>query len=231
LNLAFSSIPVYLEIGLKRIFAGALDWPGWARSSREEAAAIEALVTYGPRYQGVLSLQDITFQPPKDSSMLSVVERLPGNTTTDFGAPDIPTSGDAAPLTGTALERFEAILKACWLAFDRGVQAANGIELRKGPRGGGRELEQIVRHVIGADAAYLHKIGWKIKVGEDTSLSAGLIPTRQGALEALAAAMLKELPERGPRGGTLWSPRYYVRRVAWHVLDHLWEIEDRSRQG
>ncbi len=21
--------------------------------------------------------------------------------------------------------------------------------------------------------------------------------------------------------------RYFVRRTAWHVLDHLWEIEDR----
>jgi hypothetical protein len=24
-----------------------------------------------------------------------------------------------------------------------------------------------------------------------------------------------------------WPPRYVVRRAAWHVLDHAWEIEDR----
>jgi hypothetical protein len=36
-----------------------------------------------------------------------------------------------------------------------------------------------------------------------------------------------ELAERGPRGGIRWPARYYVRRAAWHVLDHAWEIEDR----
>jgi hypothetical protein len=25
-----------------------------------------------------------------------------------------------------------------------------------------------------------------------------------------------------------WSPRFFVRRSAWHALDHAWEIEDRS---
>jgi hypothetical protein len=23
-------------------------------------------------------------------------------------------------------------------------------------------------------------------------------------------------------------PRYAIRRIAWHVLDHAWEIEDKS---
>jgi hypothetical protein len=35
------------------------------------------------------------------------------------------------------------------------------------------------------------------------------------------------VPERGPRGGAIWSARNYVRRIAWHVLDHAWEIEDK----
>ncbi len=25
----------------------------------------------------------------------------------------------------------------------------------------------------------------------------------------------------------LWTARSFVRRVAWHTLDHTWEIEDR----
>jgi len=25
-----------------------------------------------------------------------------------------------------------------------------------------------------------------------------------------------------------WLPRYAARRIAWHALDHAWEIEDRS---
>ena len=36
-------------------------------------------------------------------------------------------------------------------------------------------------------------------------------------------------PPPGPRGGKRWLPRYFVRRVGWHVLDHALEIEDRAR--
>ena len=25
-----------------------------------------------------------------------------------------------------------------------------------------------------------------------------------------------------------WSPAYAIRRIAWHVLDHAWEIEDKT---
>jgi len=40
--------PVYLESGSRRTFAGAIDWPGWCRSGRDEASALEALLSYGP---------------------------------------------------------------------------------------------------------------------------------------------------------------------------------------
>ncbi len=46
-------------------------------------------------------------------------------------------------------------------------------------------------------------------------------------LAGLGAGARGEIPERGSRGGTLWTPRYFVRRVAWHTLDHAWELEDR----
>jgi hypothetical protein len=51
---------------------------------------------------------------------------------------------------------------------------------------------------------------------------------RQAMLKALESAARGEIPERGPRGGVRWTPRYFVRRSAWHVVDHVWEIEDRS---
>jgi hypothetical protein len=47
-------------------------------------------------------------------------------------------------------------------------------------------------------------------------------------VEALTAAVEHGVEERGPRGGKRWLPRYFVRRVAWHALDHAWEIEDRA---
>jgi len=42
-------IRVVVEGGAKRVFASAVDWPGWARSGRDEAAALEALLAYAPR--------------------------------------------------------------------------------------------------------------------------------------------------------------------------------------
>jgi len=83
------TIDVYLEIGDKRTFAGAIDWPGWCRIGRDEESALQALVDSGPRYADVLHAAKIAFQAPADLSALVVVERLEGNTTTNFGAPDI----------------------------------------------------------------------------------------------------------------------------------------------
>jgi hypothetical protein len=222
-----NDIPVYLEIGKKRTFAGALDWPGWCRSGRDEAAALKALFDYAPRYAAVLSGSPLAFQMPPSASAFTVLERLQGNATTDFGAPDFAPAYDARPFDRAQLQRSESILKACWRAFDRTARAAAGKELRKGPRGGGRELEAIVGHVQGAEEGYLSRLAWKVGMGEEATLQEKLERTRQAILEALASAAAGGLPERGPRGGLLWRPGYFVRRVAWHVLDHAWEIEDR----
>lgn len=218
-------IDVYLEIGKKRTFAGAIDWPGWSRSGRDEASALQALLDYGPRYARVTA--QLSFQAPDDPSAFSVVERLEGNATTDFGAPGIAPPSDAEPVDEAELQNLQALLAACWRAFDAAVEAATGHELRKGPRGGGRELQGIIQHVLGADAGYVRSLGWKFKQREGRDPDKELQRTRQAMLEALTAASHGELPAKGPRGGVRWTPRYFVRRVAWHVLDHAWEIEDR----
>jgi hypothetical protein len=221
------AIDVYLEIGKKRTFAGAIDWPGWCRIGRDEGAALQALVDSGPRYAGVLHATQVAFHAPDDASAFAVVERLEGNTTTDFGAPDIAPSSDSRPIDAADLRRFQALLQAYWQAFDAAVQLATGRELRTGPRGGGRDLDGIVQHVLRADAGYLARLAWKFRTPQTADLSDKLAYTRQAILDALAAAVRGELPGRGPRGGVIWKPRYFVRRVAWHVLDHVWEIEDR----
>jgi hypothetical protein len=222
-----NQINVYLEIGTKRTFAGAMNWPGWCRSGRDEPSALQALFEYGPRYARVLTPAGIEFQPPTDISAFTVVERLEGNATTDFGAPAMAPAGDANPMDEAELQRFQELLKACWQAFDAAVQAAGEKELRKGPRGGGRETEGIVRHVVESDGGYLSALGWKLKKDKAADLSQQLAQTRQAVLDALVSAAHGEIPAQGPRGGLRWTPRYFVRRVAWHVLDHAWEIEDR----
>jgi hypothetical protein len=222
------TIDVYLEIGDKRTFACALDWPGWSRIGRDEDSALQALVDSGPRYARILHAAHVPFQAPADVSALAVVERLEGNSTTDFGAPDVAPSSDTRPIDDADLQRFQKLLKAYWSAFDAAVRTASGKELRKGPRGGGRDLEGIVRHVLGAEAGYLARLAWKRPKEAAADLNEELDRSRQEVLQALAAAARGETPKRGPRGGAIWTPRYFVRRVAWHVLDHIWEIEDRA---
>jgi hypothetical protein len=218
-----NTIDVYLEIGKKRTFAGAIDWPGWCRSGRNEQAALQALLDYGSRYAQVLRLGRLSFSVPTQAASLVVRERFEGTTTTDFGAPDVAPSNDTRPVDDAELRRFQTLLKACWRKFDAAVQVASGKVLRKGPRGGGRELEEIVEHVAGADAAYLARLGWKLSPSDVNDLQ----QTRVVILDALGWAVSGERPERGPRGGKRWELRYFVRRVAWHILDHAWEIEDR----
>jgi hypothetical protein len=139
----------------------------------------------------------------------------------------IVPSSHAKPVNSVELKRFQKILKACWRTFDTNVKAATGKALRTGPRGGGRDVSGIIQHVMEGDGSYLTQVGWKLQQADVADLDEQLDPTRQAILKALTSAARGEIPAQGPRGGIRWSPRYFVRRVAWHVLDHAWEIEDR----
>ena len=224
---AVSPTKVYLEAGKVRTFAGALDWPGWCRSGRDEASALQALIDYGPRYADVLRDTRVRIPPPSSVSDLIVVERVVGNATTDFGAPGIAPSIDSLPMDADELERSQIILEACWRTLDNAVRSANGRELRKGPRGGGRDLMRIDEHVREAEIAYLGSLGGKFKPNAEAGSNQMIAALRQEILTTLAASAHGEIPPRGPRGGLRWTPRYFVRRLAWHDLDHAWEIEDR----
>jgi hypothetical protein len=219
-------VEAYLEVGAKRVFAGAVDWPGWCRSARREEDVLEALLAYGPRYAGILTGSGVRFTPPAKVSTLDVVERLKGDATTDFGAPSIAPKADATPVDRRWLARHEKIIRACWAAFDRAAENVAG-PLTKGPRGGGREVDAIVGHVVGAEASYAGMIGAKAPPFEEADAGAVRDDERAVVLEGLERAVTDGIPE-GPRGGKRWSARYFVRRAVWHVLDHAWEIEDRS---
>jgi hypothetical protein len=220
-------IDVYLEIGSKRTFAGALNWPGWCRSGSDQDSALQALFDYGPLYTRVLRTTRLGFHTPTDISAFTVIERLKGDATTDFGAPGIVPASDTKPLAEAELRRLKRLLRAYWRAFDATTKAASGKALRTGPRGGGRNVKGIIQHLLGSDAGYLAAAGVKLHPDDKASVSAQLDQTRQVILSTLASAARGEIAARGPRGGIRWPPRYFVRRVAWHVLDHMWEIEDR----
>lgn len=209
------------------MFAGAVEWPGWCRGARDEESAIQALLDSGPRYSQILQSTELGFKAPEIVSAFNVVERLGGNATTDFGAPDAPLPRDNAPIDAGELQRLQTLLKSFWFSFDKAVELAAGMPLRKGPRGGGRDLKGIIDHVLMADASYLRRIGWKMEDVEEDEVEMRLDRIRREILDGLAASARGELPLVGPRGGKRWVPRFFVRRVAWHLLDHAWEIEDR----
>jgi hypothetical protein len=152
---------------------------------------------------------------------------LDGSTTTDFGAPDVVPDADTRSVEADDLQRFQDLLEASWQAFDAVTEKAAGQPLRKGPRGGGRDVGGIIDHVQGADAGYLSSLGGKLKLTNKAEPKEELMYTRQTILDTLAAAARGEIEPYGPRGGKRWLPRYYVRRAIWHTLDHVWEIEDR----
>ena len=220
-------VQVYIETGRKRTFAGAIDWPGWCRIGEDENSALQALFEVGPRYAAVLQAAQIEFKAPLNPSVFIVVERLEGNATTDFDAPNMAPGSDSRKVSEAEFLRLQALVMACWQAFDSAVIAASGRELRKGPRGGGRDLARILEHLISADASDLARLGWKFKLQNPTNPLEELGRTRQATLNALARASLGEMPEQGPRDGVIWPARRFVRNLAWHALDHAWEIEDR----
>src|SRR5829696_4263154 len=117
-------IAVYLEVGPQRTFAGALDWPGWARSGRDEEAALRALCEAGPRYAEALRGTKLGFRAPAAVAAFTVVERLAGTASTDFGTPNAAPSSDTQPVGAAELQRFGMLLPACWGAFDAAVAAA-----------------------------------------------------------------------------------------------------------
>lgn len=222
------TIPVYLEVGSKRVFAGALDWPGWSRSGRDEAAALSTLVAYGERYRAAVGdgAHDLTL--PAHIWELEVKEQLQGNATTDFGAPAIAPAHDSQPLDETEAERLAGLLRACWATFDRVAASALGIPLAKGARGGGRELDAIARHVLEAEQAYLAALGGRYRPTSAPEVDAVAAGTRAAVHDTLMARARGDPLPPSRRTKPAWTPRYFVRRAAWHVLDHTWEIEDRA---
>lgn len=217
-----------LEVGSKRTLAVATAWPGWCRGGRDEDSALQALLAYAPRYARVMERGGVKFAVPSKGAAFTVTERVKGNATTDFGAPAVILDSDRTPILSSESKLWQEILHSCWQAFDDAVNSAVGRELRKGPRGGGRELEEIVNHTLEADGEYLRKLAWRQKPPHGQSAAESIQWLRNEMERALETAIQDGLPAEGPRGGVIWPPRYFVRRVAWHVLDHVWEIEDRA---
>ncbi len=208
---------VSLETSPTKVFATAIDWPGWSRSGKTEELALAALAACAPRYAVVASEATEAFDPVA----YDVVERADGAGGTAFGVPSAITALDRRPVSADEGERLARIVEAAFTVFD-GVAAAAPAELRKGPRGGGRDRDKMIAHVLESEWSYAREMGLR---GPQPG------PDDRPGIEALRASMLEILgrPSDGsPLADRKWPPRYAARRIAWHALDHAWEMEDRT---
>ena len=221
------SYNLVIEAGKKKVFAIAVHWPGWCRFGRDEPSALQILVDAAHRYSKIAKYANLDFIAPESIPAINVIAHLQGNTTTDFGAPDAEFPNDWDPVREDELDRYMKLLKACWAAFDMAVKESEGRTLRKGPRGGGRDLEKIMEHVLLAELGYLRALGWKPDLVDGETMAERTEQVRREVIRGLQVAVDGGLPRKGPRGGKRWSPRFFVRRLAWHAVDHAWEIEDR----
>lgn len=211
---------VYLELGPKKVFACSVDWPGLCRVRRSEEQALDALRDYEPRYRPIAERAGLAFELGE----LAVVERVKGGSTTDFGAPEAIPELDGAPVDAEEAGRGVALLRAAWAAFAEAAAEAPA-ELRKGPRGGGRDRDKMVAHVIEAERSYARKVGVRHRPFDLTD------PVPLAALRDELVDVLGRPSDGAPLAARGWPARYAVRRIVWHVLDHLWEMRDRAGPG
>ncbi len=215
-------IRVMLESGKKkRIVASAFDWPGWDRSTTLRGDALEMLDSYRPRFAKVATLAGYgdEFAALGD---LQVVEEVEGIGMTDYyGVSGRTATAELEPMIEADFERKLALLQAAWSTFDD-IATNVSSELRKGPRGGGREKEHIIRHANGAEIdEFAPKVGVKVPL-ETRDDPAALSTYRSDFADAIREHHDQGAPARR------WALQFLIRRCAWHMLDHAWELEDRD---
>lgn len=218
-------IRVMLEIGPKgkKVVAVAPDWPGLERGAKTGEAASERLRSYIPRYAQVAKLAEMSaeFDAIKN---VHVVERYPGTGSTDFwGVSFAFSSIDKQDMSDDELERELMLMQACWVFFD-GVRQRVSAEMQKGPRGGGRDRDHIVRHTFAAEQ------GWAKMIGILTPDGAMLTDEGLKAHRAAYCQAIRDYHSQGKLAGKMakWPLRFLIRHTAYHTLDHAWEMEDKD---
>ena len=217
-----NNLRVTLEIGPKgkKVVAVAPDWPGLERGAQTGEAALERLQSYLPRYAKVAKLagMDAAFAA---ITTVDVVEHYPGTGSTDFWGISFAFSGiDRQEMSSEELERELTLMQACWAFFDA-VRWRVSAEMQKGPRGGGRDRDHIVRHTLGTEQDWAEKVGVRTPQGALLT-DEGLKAHRDAYREAIRA-----FHAEGKMART-WPLRYLIRHTAYHTMDHAWEMEDKD---
>ena len=207
----------------KKSAAFSLDWAGWERGAKSPELALETLESYRERYRSVASLAGMA-RDFDAAGPLEIVEDRIGPGSTDFwGISFAPSSTEQGPMTDAELDRAITLLRACWTFFD-GVAARVSPEMRKGPRGGGRDRDRIIRHVIRNESEdFARRVG--LRIPEEGALTPdALRQFREDYVAAMRAYNAGQV-ERPMRS---WTLPYLIRHSAYHNLDHAWEMEDKD---
>jgi hypothetical protein len=217
------TLRVVLEIGKKerRVVAGAMDWPGLDRWGKTDDDAIAKLTSYLPRYDGVVERAGLV-EEFAHHRHVGVVERVPGSSSADFwGIAHVPSETEREVLSPPELERRLALLRACWTYFDDTAERVS-VELRPGPRGGGWTRDEIIRHVhVNEPEQFTRKV--EVRTPREVVLTPdGREAHREATLDAIRAYNAEGKAAR------TWPIQFLIRRIAHHVMDHAWEMEDRD---
>jgi hypothetical protein len=207
----------------KRVAAFAIDWPGWGRGAKTPDEAVELLEAYRDRYRPVASLAGLESEFAAAGD-LEIVEDHVGVGSTDFwGISFAPSSVERAPMPEDEIERKLALLRAAWRFFDE-VAAGVSPEMLKGPRGGGRSRDEIVRHVLRNEQVDLVRRVGVVTPPGDSPTPEGLRAHREDYLAALREYNARGMMARGRN----WTIALLLRHTAYHALDHAWEMEDKD---
>ncbi len=209
----------------KKAVAFALEWPGWSRGAKTPELALELLESYRARYRLVAVAAGMGDEFDA-AGALQVVEDRVGTSSTDFwGISFSPSSHESEPLDEAELERKMGLLRACWHVFDA-VAARVSPEMRKGPRGGGRDRDQIVRHTLRVESEdFAKRVG--LRMAQESALTPEALRRYR---EAYVAAMRTYNSGEGKRMRS-WNLPFLIRHSAFHTMDHAWEMEDKDLTG
>jgi hypothetical protein len=211
----------------KKSVAFSLDWPGWSRGAKSAELAVETLEAYRDRYRPIARIAAMLAEFDAAGS-LEIVEDRVGTGSTDFwGISFSPSSTEYGVLGESEMDRKLTLLGASWSFFDD-VATRVSPEMRKGPRGGGRSRDEIIRHVIRVESLDFAKHVGVQEEDDGTALTPeGLRHHR----EAFVAAMRDYNAGKVDRKMRSWSLPFLIRHSAFHTLDHAWEMEDKDLSG
>ncbi len=221
------SIPVRVAVESgkkgKKSAAYAIDWPGWNRSGKSDEEAYANWSEYRDRYRSIAERAGLLdeFDAQVGSEVVVTYE---GTGSTDFwGISFAPSPLDIGPHENEVMERRLKLLWACWEYFDE-VAARVSPELRKGPRGGGRDRDEIINHVLGNER------DWAGGVGVDYPPGVILDPTNRRQYREDLANAIRQYNAEGKKAKT-WELSFLLRHAAYHTMDHAWEMEDKDLSG